>query len=93
MKIYKVVLYDKIFIERKVEANSEDEAEKNALENNSKVINETEISEPVWEVDKVVEMCPHCEVELKSKMFDIDGTNLEEHTVCPDCGYGSPALR
>ena len=36
--------------------------------------------------------CPHCGTELKSKMFDIDGTNLEEHKVCEDCGYGSPAL-
>jgi len=36
--------------------------------------------------------CPHCDVPLESKMFDIDGTNLEEHSVCPECGYGTPAL-
>jgi len=93
MKIYKVVLYDKVYIERRVEANNQEEAEKSALENNCNVIDETEISEPVWEVDKVVEMCPHCEVVLKAKMIDIDGTNLEEHYVCSECGYGSPALR
>ena len=39
------------------------------------------------------EACPHCEIPLESKMVDIDGTNLEEHLVCPDCGYGMPALR
>lgn len=37
--------------------------------------------------------CPHCDVPLVSKMIDVDGTNLEEHEVCPDCGYGTPALR
>jgi len=37
--------------------------------------------------------CPHCDVKLVPKMFDIDGTNLEEHFVCPECGYGSPALQ
>ncbi|MFH1712720.1 MAG: hypothetical protein ABH896_00830 [Candidatus Jacksonbacteria bacterium] len=38
-------------------------------------------------------LCPHCEVELISRMFDIDGINLEEHEVCEKCGYGQPALR
>jgi ribosomal protein S27AE len=39
------------------------------------------------------DFCPHCEILLKSKMFDIDGTNLEEHSVCPQCGFGMPALK
>lgn len=46
--------------------------------------------------DQIVEvrvLCPHCEVELVSKMFDIDGTNLEEHEICEKCGYGQPVLR
>ncbi len=37
--------------------------------------------------------CPHCEIPLVPKMFDIDGTNLEEHYICEECGYGSPASR
>lgn len=37
--------------------------------------------------------CPHCDVVLEAKMIDVDGTNLEEHKICPDCGYGTPALR
>lgn len=40
-----------------------------------------------------VEVCPNCEIPLESKMIDVDGTNLEEHKVCPRCGYGTPALR
>lgn len=40
-----------------------------------------------------VQLCPHCKVALECKMFDIDGLNLEEHAVCPKCGYGQPALR
>jgi hypothetical protein len=38
------------------------------------------------------EKCPHCGIALELKMFDIDGTNLEEHAVCPECKYGQPAL-
>ncbi len=38
------------------------------------------------------EICPHCEIELVSRMFDVDGTNLVEHNVCEECGYGTPAL-
>ena len=38
------------------------------------------------------EICPRCEVELVSRMFDIDGTNLVEHNICEECGYGTPAL-
>ena len=40
----------------------------------------------------IKEVCPHCEIELEDKMIDVDGTNLEEHKICPDCGYGTPAL-
>lgn len=45
------------------------------------------------EFNLLTEICPHCEIPLESKMIDVDGTNLEEHRVCPDCGYGTPALR
>ncbi|MCK5475396.1 MAG: hypothetical protein KAI71_02340 [Candidatus Pacebacteria bacterium] len=38
------------------------------------------------------EICPHCENELVSRMFDVDGINLIEHSVCEECGYGTPAL-
>ena len=41
---------------------------------------------------KELKICPHCEIELVSKMFDVDGTNLVEHNVCEKCGYGTPAL-
>lgn len=40
----------------------------------------------------IKEVCPHCEIELEDKMIDVDGTNLEEYKICPDCGYGTPAL-
>jgi Zn ribbon nucleic-acid-binding protein len=36
--------------------------------------------------------CPHCDIKLKATMVDIDGTNLVECYVCPECGYGMPAL-
>ena len=38
-------------------------------------------------------MCKNCNEELEYKMFDIDGTNLEEHLVCENCGFGKPVLR
>ena len=63
--------------------------EKIEVENLQDVLTDGRIADR-W-IDK--ELCPHCEVELKWKMIDIDGTNLEEHNVCPDCGYGTPSLR
>ena len=41
---------------------------------------------------EVIEVCPHCEVVLIARMFDIDGTNLVECGICSECGYGTPAL-
>lgn len=41
----------------------------------------------------VKDKCPHCDVTLEYKMFDVDGTNLQEYPVCPECGYGSPSLK
>ena len=41
----------------------------------------------------LVQVCPHDGSELEYRMFDIDGTNLEEHLVCLECRYGAPALR
>ena len=46
-----------------------------------------------YEKTDAKEVCPHCEIELVSRRFDIDGTNLEEHNVCEKCGYGTPALK
>lgn len=51
-----------------------------------------ELTTNKWEDDDEDE-CPHCAIALEDKMIDIDGTNLEEHKVCPECGYGTPALR
>jgi len=45
-----------------------------------------------YELTEAKEVCPHCEVELISRMFNIDGTNLVERNVCEECGYGKPAL-
>lgn len=45
-----------------------------------------------YKLTEAKEICPHCEAELVSRMFDIDGTNIVEHDVCEECGYGTPAL-
>ncbi|MEK7482381.1 MAG: hypothetical protein AAB620_01145 [Patescibacteria group bacterium] len=45
-----------------------------------------------YELTEAREICIHCEVELVSRMFDIDGKNLVERDVCEKCGYGTPAL-
>jgi len=38
-------------------------------------------------------VCEFCEEKAKhSRMVDTDGTNLEEHTVCENCGSGYPKL-
>ena len=39
------------------------------------------------------EICPHCKIKLVSRMIDVDGTNLVEHDVCDECGYGTLALK
>jgi hypothetical protein len=46
-----------------------------------------------FEKVNLVQICPHDGSELKYRMFDIDGTNLEEHAVCLECRYGAPPLR
>lgn len=45
-----------------------------------------------YDLTEANEICPHCEVELVSRMIDIDGTNLVEHDICEKCGFGTPAL-
>jgi len=45
-----------------------------------------------YELTEASEICPHCEIELVSRMYDVDGTNLVEHDICKECGYGTPAL-
>lgn len=46
-----------------------------------------------YEITDANPMCKNCNEELEYKMFDIDGTNLEEHLVCENCGFGKPVLR
>tara|TARA_Y100000310_G_C20512902_1_gene729757 strand:- start:80 stop:547 length:468 start_codon:yes stop_codon:yes gene_type:complete len=59
---------------------------------------ETELSIPHYSDDHTKgkqqkgEKCPHCDIALKAKMHDIDGTNLVESITCPECGYGTPAM-
>lgn len=38
------------------------------------------------------DFCPDCHTPLEARAFDIDGTNLVEHKICAECGYGTPAL-
>jgi len=46
-----------------------------------------------YEKTDAIPMCQDCNEELEYKIFDIDGTNLEEHLVCEKCGFGKPALK
>jgi len=86
MPTYKI----KIDIEHIIKASDEGEAW-SEWENDLAISNSTLVNEIV-DQSEVVEVCPHCEEELKSKMFNVDGKNLEEHNVCEKCGYGTPAL-
>lgn len=56
---------------------------------------ETEMLEVIdYHDTELTETCPNCDGRpLEYMMFDIDGTNLEEHAICENCGYGRPALR
>lgn len=87
MKKFKI----KLHIDEIIEAENEEEAfadyEDSLTRNNETLLTH------FCNASDVVEICPHCEIELESKMIDIDGTNLEEHLVCEKCGYGYPALR
>lgn len=88
MKQYQI----NVQIEEVLEAESEDEAKQKFFE---MIENEPQQTIASFVDDNIVvnEVCPECEIPLKSKMIDVDGTNLEEHKVCPTCGYGTPALR
>ena len=48
----------------------------------------------IWKTvfDIIDEKYPYCDIKLESKMIDVDGTNLEEHQICSECSYGTPAL-
>ena len=94
MNRYKVLLRDTVYIERIVSAKDEVEARKKALDEESGEYEENTVeTDPYWQVASIVKLCPKCDIELEPKMIDVDGTNLEEHLVCPECGHGSPALR
>lgn len=88
MKLFQI----KIDIEESIEAENEQEAKVKFFE---MIESEPQQTIPSFVDDniKVLEMCPHCEIPLEMKMIDTDGTNLEEHAICPTCGYGTPALR
>lgn len=45
-----------------------------------------------FEKFEIFQICPHDNSLLVHRVFDIDGTNLDEHVVCLKCGYGSPSL-
>ncbi|MEK7148679.1 MAG: hypothetical protein AAB770_02055 [Patescibacteria group bacterium] len=83
-----------VIINAKVESNlPQDVIEKQmaiTLRNKENQYSEFEAID--YELAEVREICPHCEVDLVSRIFDIDGTNLVEHDICNECGYGTPAL-
>ena len=81
-----------IEVDKDIEADNEQEAIQKFFELIESEPQQT-ITSFVEDNIKVSELCPHCEIPLEAKMIDIDGTNLEEHVVCPDCGYGTPALQ
>ena len=42
---------------------------------------------------KNYEICAVCgEKAIKNMVIDIDGTNLEEHKICQNCGAGQPKI-
>jgi len=82
----------KINYEHIVEADNEEEAVAN-WEEELATSNETILNNIFDYGCEIKEVCPHCEIELKSKMTDVDGTNLVESNICEKCGYGTPALR
>ena len=69
------------------------EAVKERYHNEDIVLDSSDFVSVGFEVEEAKELCPHCETPLELKMIDIDGTNLEEQDICPECGYGTPALR
>jgi len=34
--------------------------------------------------------CPYCGAPIKSKMIEVDSTNIEEYEVCTECNFGYP---
>ena len=83
-----------ITIKAKVESNlTQDLIEKQLVNllNNSES-NRLKFDAVDYELTEVREICPHCEVELIARIFDIDGMNLIERNICTECAYGTPAL-
>ena len=85
-------------LERDVVVEAENEGEaiekvKEMYRNEEVILGSEDFSYEDFSYEGEVETCPHCDIELENKMIDVDGTNLEEHNVCPECGYGTPALR
>ena len=95
---YKVKIVEILQREVEIEAKSEDIAIALAEERYNKeeiVLDSDDFAAVDFNiVDENEEtVCPHCDTKLESKVIDVDGINLEEHEICPDCGYGTPALR
>lgn len=87
------MLYD-IIVRAKVESDLIQSAIENrlviALHNTDETDEDLKVID--YEFIEASEVCPNCEINLVSKMFDIDSTNLVERDICEKCGYGMPAL-
>lgn len=77
-----------------IKANSKDEAidiAEKMYNDSSETLDSGDLVDTEFNV--LNDLCPTCDIPLVNKMFDVDGTNLEEHAICPDCEYGTPAVR
>ncbi len=41
----------------------------------------------------IIKLCPDCWIELENRIFDTDWKNLEEFSICTQCGYWKPFLK
>lgn len=94
---YKIRVTETLEREVEIEANTEDIAVTIAEERYKKeeiVLDSGDFDTVDFNIvnDDDDNMCQRCAIELKHKMIDVDGTNLEEHKICESCGYGMPAL-
>jgi len=70
-----------------VDAESEEKAKELVEEGQF----ENDVSDGFGNIVTIGELCPDCDELLQDKMINLDGTNLEEMSVCENCGYGYPA--
>ena len=79
----------KINCEKIIVADDENQAEEKFFEEIESEPQQTVVSYICDNVE-IEEVCPYCEEELKPKMFSADKTDLIEHKVCEECGFGTP---